>query len=218
MQRVTLYPLFHIKQECIGFKFENDKLIEECIRKVKGVRWSRTHICWYILYTPGNEETILHSLPPAIEINLTALANYHKKRAQISSIKIISGEKDELSGSTIKLTRISEQNLTALTQLTETLHLKAYSNSTIKTYKNEFCALLQLLKARDVSTLTADDIKRYILYCHSLKLSENTIHSRLNALKFYFEQVLKKRKNICRNTQTQKTFSTAKSTWRTGNR
>ena len=77
----------------------------------------------------------------------------------------------------------------------ETLELKAYSKSTILTYKNEFNALLQLLKTRAVSGLTPDEVKRYILYCiNELKLSENTIHSRLNALKFYFEQVLKREK------------------------
>ena len=36
-------------------------------------------------------------------------------------------------------------------------------------------------------------IKDYLQYCHTkLKLSENTLHSRMNALKFYYEQVLKR--------------------------
>ena len=55
--------------------------------------------------------------------------------------------------------------------------------------------MLQLLKNKPVSKLTSDEIKRYILYCiNTLQLSENTIHSRLNAIKFYFEQVLKQDK------------------------
>ena len=38
-------------------------------------------------------------------------------------------------------------------------------------------------------------IKDYLQYCHEkLKLSENTLHSRMNALKFYYEQVLKREK------------------------
>jgi site-specific recombinase XerD len=36
---------------------------------------------------------------------------------------------------------------------------------------------------------------RYFLYCtNTLKLSENTLHSRINAVKFYFEQVLHREK------------------------
>ena len=50
---------------------------------------------------------------------------------------------------------------------------------------------MQILKSRPVDTLTAEEIRRYILYCvNDLHLSANTINSRLNSIKFYFEQVL----------------------------
>jgi len=55
--------------------------------------------------------------------------------------------------------------------------------------------LLQLLKSKPVATLTVEDLKRYMVYAMEKEgISENTAHSRLNALKFYFEQVLKKEK------------------------
>ena len=51
--------------------------------------------------------------------------------------------------------------------------------------------LLQLLKKKPVNELTPDDLKRYMVYAMEKEgISENTAHSRLNALKFYFEQVL----------------------------
>lgn len=91
--------------------------------------------------------------------------------------------------------QISADNLAALALMMEQLQLKAYSSSTMKTYKNEFSALLQLLKDRNVNSLGPEELKRYILYCvNVLRLSEHTIHSRLNALKFYFEQVLHREK------------------------
>jgi integrase/recombinase XerD len=69
--------------------------------------------------------------------------------------------------------------------------LKAYSPSTIQTYRNEFLQLLKLLKQKPVSELTSGELRRYFLYCfEKLKLTENTLHSRINAIKFYFEQVL----------------------------
>ena len=46
-----------------------------------------------------------------------------------------------------------------------------------------------------VNTLTTERLRSYFLYCTTkLKLSENIIHIRLNAIKFYFEQVLKHEK------------------------
>ncbi len=51
------------------------------------------------------------------------------------------------------------------------------------------------MKKQNVNTLSTEEVKRYILYCiNKLHLTENTVHSRLNALKFYFEQVLKREK------------------------
>jgi integrase/recombinase XerD len=86
-------------------------------------------------------------------------------------------------------------NQPALVALIEMLQMKAYSESTLKTYRNEFAQLLYLLKANSVNELTADRLRGYFLYCiNTLKLSENTLHSRINAVKFYFEQVLHRQK------------------------
>lgn len=89
------------------------------------------------------------------------------------------------------LSSIHEVNQPAMQKYVETLQLKAYSTSTIKTYKNEFGQLLEILKDKKVDDLDATRLRSYFLYCTNvLKLSENTLHSRLNAVKFYFEQVL----------------------------
>jgi len=87
--------------------------------------------------------------------------------------------------------KIHPVNLTALKRMHELLLLKAYSPHTIKTYCIEFSQLLYLLKDTHVDTLTPERLRSYLLYCvTTLELSENIIHSRMNALKFYFEQVL----------------------------
>ena len=86
-------------------------------------------------------------------------------------------------------------NQLAFNALIETLQLKAYSESTIRTYRNEFAQLLYLLKNVPVDSLEPDRLRRYFLYCiNTLKLSENTLHSRINAIKFYYEQVAGKAK------------------------
>lgn len=93
------------------------------------------------------------------------------------------------------LSHIDIINQPALTRLIETLQLKCYSVNTLKTYRNEFAQLLYVMKDKCVDDLDAERLRSYFLYCiNTLKLSENTLHSRINAVKFYFEQVLKREK------------------------
>ena len=93
------------------------------------------------------------------------------------------------------LLQIDPVNQPAFQTFIETLQLKAYSENTIKTYRNEFAQLLYVLKNNNVNELDALRLRSYFLYCiNILKLSENTLHSRINAIKFYFEQVLKREK------------------------
>jgi integrase/recombinase XerD len=88
---------------------------------------------------------------------------------------------------------ISEYNKLQLKKFIDTLILKAYSPSTLKTYKNEFEQLLSIIGKKPVDELTTNEVRRYMIYCSTkLKLSENTLHSRLNAIKFYIEKVLQK--------------------------
>ena len=87
---------------------------------------------------------------------------------------------------------ITEVNRPALQRMHETLLLKGYSQNTIKSYCGEFMQLLVTLRNIDVNTLTSERLRSYMLYCtKKLKLSENTLNSRMNAIKFYFEQVMK---------------------------
>ena len=98
-----------------------------------------------------------------------------------------------LTGKTVLL-NIHPVNQPALQRYIETLQLKAYSPNTIKTYQNEFAQLLYVLKETTVDTLDETKLRSYFLYCiNTLKLSENTLHSRINAVKFYFEQVLRRK-------------------------
>jgi len=89
------------------------------------------------------------------------------------------------------ISKIHPVNLAALKRMHELLLLKSYSPNTIRTYCIEFSQLLYLLKDTPVSSLSPERVRSYFLFCATrLKLSENIIHSRINAVKFYFEQVL----------------------------
>jgi site-specific recombinase XerD len=94
-----------------------------------------------------------------------------------------------------KKQQIAAVNAHVLPSMAQHLTLKAYSASTAKTYLNEMSQLLQLLNEVPADTLTPAHLKRYMVYCfEKLLLKENTLHSRINALKFYYEQVLNREK------------------------
>lgn len=88
--------------------------------------------------------------------------------------------------------KLCAENENALHFFVRELQLKSYSRSTIITYRNEFVQLLQILGKVPVNSLSRERLRDYFVWCHTVqKLTENTIHSRLNAIKFYFEVVLK---------------------------
>jgi len=90
-------------------------------------------------------------------------------------------------------TKIQGTNLQAFIRFRNALEQRAYSPLTIKTYLGEFAQLLLELKSKDVNQLTTDRLNAYFLYCiKKLKLSENQVHSRINAVKSYFKLVLHK--------------------------
>lgn len=90
------------------------------------------------------------------------------------------------------LSQIQDDNLLVLQRFIEQIQLMGYSNSTLKTYRNEFGHFLNALKDTPAQDCTVEDIRNYILYCiNELRLSEASIHSRINAIKFYYELVLK---------------------------
>ncbi|HQV79183.1 MAG TPA: tyrosine-type recombinase/integrase [Chitinophagales bacterium] len=92
---------------------------------------------------------------------------------------------------------IHENNQIEYQKYIETLYLMGYSKNTIRTYTVEFAQLLVLIKNKPVSTLTTEQLKSYLLYCiQVLKLSANYIHSRMNAIKFYFEKVINQPKIV----------------------
>jgi len=169
MTNIVYRLVVHRNKPRILVQFAPNKTWNERIKQVPGAQWSSTLKGWHIPDTAENRKKC--KLPPA-----TAVA--------------VQQQKVERS-----VIRLSANNKGQLLLYLEQLALKKYSNSTLQTYRNEFTQLLQLLGDNRVQDLTAAHLKRYMLYCAvKLQLSENTLHSRLNALKFYFEQVLKREK------------------------
>lgn len=89
------------------------------------------------------------------------------------------------------LTKIHSVNMPAFNRFQEQIKLKAYSFNTLRIYSIEFAQLLYVLKSFNVNDLTPERLRSYFLYCsQTQKLSVAQMQGRINAVKFYFEQVL----------------------------
>ena len=202
MQTVTLNALLHRNKECIGIYFDKNTPLEKIIRKQNGVKWSQTNGCWYIPLTQTAYGLLMNDLKEKATVDNALLKAYLQKKKIVE--KTLPEEKQPENKKITPFTKpvaissawqLSSANITALEKLVQLLQLKAYSPSTINTYRSEFVQLLKVLKQKPVNDLTTDDLKRYMVYAMQKEgIKENTAHSRLNALKFYFEQVLGREK------------------------
>lgn len=144
-----------------------------------------------------NFRRIAEAVKPWARLDYDRLKKYLEKRKQVKATQLPTPPKPVTQRPAVATVawKLAPENLAALNRFMEQLTLKAYSPSTMKTYRNEFLQLLQVLKKKNVAELTPDDLRRYFVYCfEKLKLTENTLHSRINAVKFYFEQVLGREK------------------------
>lgn len=204
METIVLKPLLHNKENYIAIYFGNDKLLNNLLKKLTSAKWSRSNKCWYIPCAKKDYQTFANAIHGKAILQKDEIASYLQQRKEKVVQKNITSNSQLLltskpivtkTNNSKPITTISEYNQKQLHLFLQQLQLKAYSSSTIRTYKNEFCCFLQAIKNTKADSLETERIKDYLQYCHlTLKLTENTIHSRMNALKFYYEQVLQKEK------------------------
>jgi site-specific recombinase XerD len=208
--QVILKPLFHRGEECIGIHFERNVVIQSLIQKQAFCKWSKTNSCWYVPCTGENYLRLKTALENKAELEISELKKFLSEKRKNNPSQLLSFQNNSVSKTEIKRNQetplksvghtnlphfLSKDNIEALQEFSRQLHLKAYSRSTIKTYTNEFTQFLQTIKDKPASGFNVSRLKDYFEYCYAkLHLSENTLHSRINSLKFYYEQVLNREK------------------------
>lgn len=193
---ISLLKDKHKGEERIFLKYAYNEAINNQVRKLPGVRWSQTRKMWHCPINKEVVQNISEQCKGIAIVNTDMLKEPLIKRTEKSYVlplsPIVASKGNE--GVRAISSGISANNSNALADFLIQLQLKAYSTSTIRTYVNEFRQLLQMLGSVHVQDLQPAHLKRYLLFCINKGLTENTIHSRLNALKFYYEQVLRREK------------------------
>ncbi|PVD54017.1 hypothetical protein DC498_01090 [Terrimonas sp.] len=212
-QKIRLTPLIHKGSTWIGIHFPHLPDLQKAVRKTRQIKWSESNKCWYLPFTRACYDELLKNIEPFAAIDNSALKQYKKAPVHVPAKPAINVQAlyQTMRSNNIKpAADINPVNRHVLPAMHQTLVLKAYSPSTIRTYLNEMSVFLQAIKATSADEFPINRIKSYLQYCFEmLKLSENTLHIRINALKFYYEQVLKKEEIFLGNTETKKRHTIA---------
>ena len=211
---ILLNAQIHRNQDCI--LIDAPIAANALLKKISCVKYSKTQQSWYTPLNRENFAAICKVLQPVAEIDNTPLKVYLHNRNRLlqsrnagqaytvsSSNQITQAplpahrqqQPPQYLKSTANARYIYPCNQEATTQMIQHLQLKGYSPSTLRTYVNELIQFLAVLKDTPANSLSTERVKSYLQYCLvTLQLKEATLHSRLSALKFYYEQVLGKEK------------------------
>ena len=190
---INLRPIFHKNGEQIGIYFRNNLPLNIIIRKNADGIWSQTKKCWYVPLNQKAFEKLKIALSEYAILDTTMLKKYlEEKKIKTASALQLKPKNVIDANKPLQLNlAISPVNKHVLPAMEQLLKLKAFSSSTIRTYINEMSQLLQAIKDIPADELRPEHLKRYLVYCYEkLELKENTLHSRINAMKFYYEKVL----------------------------
>lgn len=204
METIHLYLIIHQYRDRIAISSPYLVALNNAIQDIPGIKWSRTKKKWHLPCSQEAVNALVKKAAGLVEINLDQLREQLAQRK-----KMMQEQQNETYNSTLVLpenpvTAIHKKplannpkNVLAFEKYMQLLAIRAYSPKTIRTYRYEFLQFLKKLDHIAANSLNAVHIKRYMEYCAvTEKLSENTLHSRLNAIKFYYENVLNQDKML----------------------
>ena len=169
----------------LALQYVNHKKIESLVRKVNDIQYNYGNKYWYIPNSKAHYTILCNTC------HGQATVQYSSTPKKLVLIKGNNTKGHANAAKRLPAYSLSPNNMALLARTVVQMEMLAYSKATIRTYSTEIKIYLQTLKMVDAEKLTVADVRRYLHYCiTTLALSENTLHSRLNGLKFLYERVL----------------------------
>jgi integrase/recombinase XerD len=161
---------------CIEFLYNRE--IMDALRTKAGAKWSTSLKCWYI---------------PENDFSLGSFFTGLKTVAYIdySNLKLKPGE----TAKTLTKQPDRVKNVSLPHGYLEQLHQGRYRDNTIKIYTHYFKQFIVHFSKRKLPEITKEEINEYILQLiRERNISASQQNQRINAIKFYYEKVLKNNK------------------------
>ncbi len=139
----------------------------ELIKKIESRFYHKEQKLWSILHT---------------DENISLLKKIFKGKYKVL---------DEDRKQSIPKFTLNSKAIEILAETEQKLILKGYSPNTIRTYKFELSVFLKYFENIDLKTVTKDQIENFLYYLITkYKMGESKQNTAINAIKFYYEQVL----------------------------
>lgn len=176
MNNLWLIPDIHPHESIVKASFDYDRELITLIKSQKGARWSQTLQSWYFSKKDFQLNTLYQALKGKVYLD------YSKFNTNTPTPK--------------NLISKPPKNTVALPKgYKEKLILKRYSQNTIKTYSSCFLKFMGFFQEKSIDLLTKKEIKTFLLHLiQHEKVSPSTQNQYINAIKFYYEKVLKQPK------------------------
>ncbi|MDB4582578.1 phage integrase N-terminal SAM-like domain-containing protein [Draconibacterium sp.] len=181
--KIKLEYGIHRQQQVVFVRFAFNQDIINRLKETTPARWSATKGCWYILSEKLKLNSFFESFKGIAYINYSELKKHQEKACK----KELSPKKNLTPKIIVEL---PPGYLEKLEQLRR-------SPNTIKIYTSYFKDFTRHFNKRDLVQIDHDEINSYITgLIREYRISSSQQNQRINAIKFFYEQVLGKKNNI----------------------
>lgn len=180
--KLKLIPGYLEGELVVKLYFRYNLKIIELIRTLPGRRWNQEYRYWYIHSRQFDLTRLLGLLGRFADVDYTAL-----EALDDGDFKAKAPDTIKLPADKIKLPY----------GYLEKLVRKRYSPNTITTYTTYMKAFVLEFRDRDLDSIRAEEINHYILkLVRNKHISSSQQNQRINSIKFYYEKVLGKKKQM----------------------
>jgi integrase/recombinase XerD len=164
---VIYQPLKNAKRIKIYIPYELKEL-RTVFKKINTTFWHPSQKLWSIMYT---------------QENVALIKNIFGKNYKIVN---------DVTPTPIEKRPLNQYAIEQLFRLEKALVLKKYSASSVRTYKNMFTVFLTKFSNKDISLVTKEEIEGFVYELITKnKIGESYQNQLINAIKAYYEHVLK---------------------------
>lgn len=162
-------------KERLMLHFPYDREIIELIKTIPGARWDPNEKCWHVSVLAGGVEKLNRKFENKLLFEEETGEQGEKETGR-------QGDRGKSDKGKVDL--VPEEFI-------KTLVLKNYSENTIRTYRSMLGEFLNYYGKLDPLKITDEQIREYLLYLiEHRKISMSYQNQSINAIKFYYEQVL----------------------------
>jgi site-specific recombinase XerD len=164
----------------IGMKFYPNKAIQEVVKKLPDVKWSRQYDMAYIKNNKSNVNLIFNRFRGIAWVNGKRFFN--DKPIDGYNIEVnIDFFRNRIKSGTYRYCPDS---------YLDKLQIRQYSINTVKTYVGMFEQFINNFRERELNEIDENDIRAYLQTLISAGKSHSFLNQMINSIKFYYEVVM----------------------------